>query len=54
VFVPDGPEEAVVLTFSLDPSPPHACREEPGVLVLLQRVIPIVDLASFPPPFTVR
>ena len=54
LFTPDGPAEFVVLNSSWNPSAPNPCQAEGGGIFQLQRAVGILDLGSFPPPFTVR
>ena len=52
VFAPDGPAEEVVINALLDPAT-RICQPT-GIFTVLQPAIQILDLASFPPPYTVR
>ena len=54
LFAPGGPAQGVVINSVWIPSATDPCQLEGGAPLLLQPALPIVNLDSFPPPYTVR
>ena len=54
LWVADGPPSIASITSTFHPALTSPCQTEPGGFLQLQRAIQILDLKSFPPPFTVR